>query len=53
MTDTTTRLRGENLTLGYGKKIIARDLTVAIPDGHFTAIIGPNGCLCPINCRWA
>lgn len=43
MTDTTTRLRGENLTLGYGK-IIARDLTVAIPDGHFTAIIGPNGC---------
>ncbi|HDR2820562.1 TPA: iron-enterobactin ABC transporter ATP-binding protein [Enterobacter bugandensis] len=44
MTDSTTRLRGENLTLGYGKKIIARDLTVAIPDGHFTAIIGPNGC---------
>ena len=44
MTDLTTRLRGENLTLGYGKKIIARDLSVAIPDGHFTAIIGPNGC---------
>lgn len=44
MTDSTTRLRGENLTLGYGKKIIARDLSVAIPDGHFTAIIGPNGC---------
>ncbi|WP_253378330.1 iron-enterobactin ABC transporter ATP-binding protein [unidentified bacterial endosymbiont] len=44
MTDLAARLRGENLTLGYGKKIIARDLTVAIPDGHFTAIIGPNGC---------
>ncbi|KJN21961.1 iron-enterobactin ABC transporter ATP-binding protein [Enterobacter sichuanensis] len=44
MTYTPSRLRGENLTLGYGKKIIARDLTVAIPDGHFTAIIGPNGC---------
>ncbi|MCG0458177.1 iron-enterobactin ABC transporter ATP-binding protein [Enterobacter cloacae complex sp. ECC445] len=44
MTDTTTRLRGENLTLGYDKKIIARDLSVTIPDGHFTAIIGPNGC---------
>ncbi|MDU4265793.1 MAG: ATP-binding cassette domain-containing protein [Enterobacter hormaechei] len=44
MTDSTPRLRGENLTLGYGKKIIARDLSVAIPDGHFTAIIGPNGC---------
>lgn len=44
MTDFASRLRGENLTLGYGKKIIARDLSVAIPDGHFTAIIGPNGC---------
>ncbi|MGG5836827.1 iron-enterobactin ABC transporter ATP-binding protein [Huaxiibacter chinensis] len=44
MTQTATRLRGENLTLGYGKKIVARDLTVAIPEGHFTAIIGPNGC---------
>lgn len=44
MTDTATRLRGENLTLGYGKKIIARNLSVTIPDGHFTAIIGPNGC---------
>ena len=44
MTETATRLRGDNLTLGYGKKIIAKDLTVAIPDGHFTAIIGPNGC---------
>jgi iron complex transport system ATP-binding protein len=44
MTQTATRLRGENLTLGYGKKIVARELTVAIPEGHFTAIIGPNGC---------
>ena len=44
MTDSTFRLRGENLSLGYGKKIIARDLSVSIPDGHFTAIIGPNGC---------
>lgn len=44
MTQTATRLRGENLSLGYGKKIVAHDLTVAIPEGHFTAIIGPNGC---------
>ncbi|MBB1200246.1 iron-enterobactin ABC transporter ATP-binding protein [Enterobacteriaceae bacterium 89] len=44
MTAPLTRLRGEQLTLGYGKKTIAEDLTVAIPDGHFTAIIGPNGC---------
>jgi len=37
-------LHGEALTLGYGKKIVAEQLSVAIPDGHFTAIIGPNGC---------
>ncbi|WP_333850767.1 iron-enterobactin ABC transporter ATP-binding protein [Leclercia sp.] len=44
MSANLTRLRGENLTLGYGKKTVAEDLHVAIPDGHFTAIIGPNGC---------
>ncbi|MEZ2602809.1 iron-enterobactin ABC transporter ATP-binding protein [Kluyvera intermedia] len=44
MTDTVARLHGEQLTLSYGKKIIAESLNVTIPDGHFTAIIGPNGC---------
>lgn len=44
MIDTQPRLCGEQLTLGYGKKVVAKDLSVAIPDGHFTAIIGPNGC---------
>lgn len=44
MTDLTARLRGDSLTLGYGKKVVAEDLSVVIPDGHFTAIIGPNGC---------
>lgn len=44
MTALSSRLHGEHLTLSYGKKVIAEDLTVAIPDGHFTAIIGPNGC---------
>ncbi|HEX4501480.1 MAG TPA: iron-enterobactin ABC transporter ATP-binding protein [Scandinavium sp.] len=44
MTASTARLHGEHLMLSYGKKIIAEKLNVAIPDGHFTAIIGPNGC---------
>lgn len=39
-----SRLRGEQLTLAYGNKTIAESLNVTIPDGHFTAIIGPNGC---------
>lgn len=44
MMETHARLRGEQLTLAYGKKTIAENLNVIIPDGHFTAIIGPNGC---------
>ena len=44
MTAVTSRLRGDQLTLAYGKKTIAESLNVTIPDGHFTAIIGPNGC---------
>ena len=44
MTDHVARLRGDQLTLAYGKKTIAESLSVTIPDGHFTAIIGPNGC---------
>ena len=39
-----SRLHGEKLTLGYGNHVVADGLTVAIPDGKFTAIIGPNGC---------
>ncbi len=38
------RLYGQQLTLGYGKFTVATDLTVALPEGKFTAIIGPNGC---------
>lgn len=41
---TQSRLHGATLTLGYGKTIIAESLNVSIPDGKFTAIIGPNGC---------
>ncbi len=43
MTD-VARLRGERLTLGYGKYTVAENLTVKIPDGHFTAIIRANSC---------
>ncbi len=39
-----SRLRGEQLTPAYGNKTIAESLNVTIPDGQFTAIIGPNGC---------
>ena len=38
------RLRGERLTLAYDKRVVSEDLAVAIPDGSFTVIVGPNAC---------
>ncbi|MBW5833616.1 ABC transporter ATP-binding protein [Yersinia enterocolitica] len=43
-TSPTPRLRAEALTLGYDGKIISENLSVAIPDGEFTVIVGPNAC---------
>ena len=39
-----SRLSAKNLSVGYSDHFILNDLSVAIPDGSFTAIIGPNGC---------
>lgn len=38
------RLRAERVTLAYDTRTVSRDLTVDIPDGSFTAVIGPNAC---------
>ena len=38
------RLRVEEATIGYDGSVICPNLSVAVPDGSFTAIIGPNGC---------
>lgn len=40
----THRLIADALTLRYDQRIISRDLSVAIPDGSFTVIVGPNAC---------
>jgi iron complex transport system ATP-binding protein len=39
-----SRLRAEGLTLAYDDSVVARDLGVAVPDGSFTVIVGPNAC---------
>ncbi|MDA5473740.1 ABC transporter ATP-binding protein [Yersinia kristensenii] len=39
-----SRLQADALTLGYDGKIISENLSVAIPDGEFTVIVGPNAC---------
>jgi iron complex transport system ATP-binding protein len=36
------RLRAARLTLAYDERIVATDLGITVPDGSFTAIIGPN-----------
>ena len=38
------RLFTEDLSIGYGEKLIVKDLSVQIPDQKITTIIGPNGC---------
>lgn len=40
----TDRLAAHDLQLGYGERIVARDLGISVPDGSFTVIIGPNAC---------
>jgi ABC-type Mn2+/Zn2+ transport system ATPase subunit len=41
---TEPRLRAEELTLAYDKRVVADKLDVGIADGSFTVIIGPNAC---------
>lgn len=38
------RLHGRDLTLRYDERTIAQNLSIAIPDGSFTVIVGPNAC---------
>ncbi|WP_213815116.1 ABC transporter ATP-binding protein [Glaciihabitans sp. dw_435] len=43
-TDSAARLAARNATLAYDKRVISEKLSVEIPDGSFTAIVGPNAC---------
>ena len=40
----TTTLAGERLCLAYGPHEVAADLSVVIPPGRITVIVGPNAC---------
>jgi iron complex transport system ATP-binding protein len=40
----TSRLGARHLQAGYEGRKVIEDLTVDIPDGSFTVIIGPNAC---------
>ena len=43
MTHTPHRLEVENASIGYGEKIIMRDLSFQVPHGARVAVVGPNG----------
>lgn len=38
------RITAEALRLAYGDRVVVEDLTIEIPTGKVTTIIGPNGC---------
>lgn len=38
------RLQADRVTLRYDERTISQDLSVSIPDGSFTVIVGPNAC---------
>jgi iron complex transport system ATP-binding protein len=40
----SSRLVAHDLTTAYDRRIISRELSVEIPDGSFTVIVGPNAC---------
>ncbi|WP_053386365.1 ABC transporter ATP-binding protein [Leucobacter japonicus] len=40
----SSRLTADAITLGYDRTPIVADLSVAIPPGSFTVILGPNAC---------
>lgn len=41
---TQSVLKTEELTLGYGEKVVIDNLSLAFPDRQMTSILGPNGC---------
>jgi iron complex transport system ATP-binding protein len=40
----SSRLRADQVTLGYGGHPVVEDLTLAVPDGEVTVIVGANAC---------
>jgi len=44
MTGFTNRLTVRGAELAYDKRVVVPDLSLDIPDGSFTVIVGPNAC---------
>jgi ATPase subunit of ABC transporter with duplicated ATPase domains len=40
----TAKLHADAVTLGYGDRTVVSDLTVSLPEGRVTVIVGANAC---------
>lgn len=38
------RLKVDHVTLAYDDRVVIDDITLTVPDGRFTVIVGPNAC---------
>ncbi len=39
-----TKLEMQNVTLGYGHKVVVKDITLQVKPGEMLGFVGPNGC---------
>ena len=39
-----TKLEMQNVTLGYGRKVVVKDITFQMKPGEILGLVGPNGC---------
>ncbi len=39
-----SRLQTEHVSLGYADRVVVDDLTLSVPDGRITVVVGPNAC---------
>ena len=39
-----SRLEADGVDLAYDRRVVVEDLSLSIPDGRITAIVGPNAC---------
>jgi iron complex transport system ATP-binding protein len=42
--EATSKLRTERIVLGYDGDAVIKDLSVDVPEGGITSVVGPNGC---------
>ncbi|MBZ6128969.1 MULTISPECIES: ABC transporter ATP-binding protein [Streptomyces] len=40
----SARLTAQKITLRYGDRVVSTRLSLDVPDGSFTAVVGPNAC---------